>query len=101
MHTLTAPTNHDPDKLANEARALMAATADLAEAGVTEARARLAAALDSGRRTVGRVRDQAVHRAEAASLVIHRHPYQAIAIGIGLAVVATFLLSRSCGRNRG
>ena len=46
--------------LAEDARALMAATADVAGEKVSEARKRLAAALESGKELYGRVRDKAV-----------------------------------------
>src|SRR5689334_2594945 len=50
--------------LAEDARALMAATADVAGDKVAEARNRLAAALDSGKALMGRVREKTVEHAK-------------------------------------
>src|ERR1019366_7497706 len=52
--------------LAEDARALMAATADVAGDTVAEARQRLATALENGKELVGRIREKAVERAKAA-----------------------------------
>ena len=46
--------------LADDARALMAATADVAGEKVSDARKRLAAALESGKEIYGRVKAKAV-----------------------------------------
>ena len=52
--------SNDMGTLAEDARALMAATADVAGEKVGEARKRLAAALESGKEIYGRARDKAV-----------------------------------------
>jgi ElaB/YqjD/DUF883 family membrane-anchored ribosome-binding protein len=88
------------NQLAEDARALMTATADVAGEKVGEARKRLAAALDRGREIYGRVREQAVEGAKAADQSIRDHPYQAIAIGAGVGAILGYLVSRRCSRNR-
>jgi ElaB/YqjD/DUF883 family membrane-anchored ribosome-binding protein len=85
---------NDLGTLAEDARALMAATADVAGDKVAEARKRLAAALESGKELVGRVREKAVERAQAADQVVRENPYQAIAIAFGVGAVIGFLLAR-------
>ncbi len=87
---ITEEVNH----LAADARALLAATADVAGEKVGEARKRLAAALASGKQIAGQVRDQAVAGAKVADEAVHAHPYQAIAIGVGLGAVLGYLLAR-------
>ena len=57
---------HDMGQLAEDAQALMAATADVAGEKVSEARKRLAAALESAKEIAGNVRDKAVAGAKAA-----------------------------------
>ena len=52
MNKQTQATSNDMGTLADDARALMAATADVAGEKVGEARKRLAAALDSGKEIV-------------------------------------------------
>jgi ElaB/YqjD/DUF883 family membrane-anchored ribosome-binding protein len=92
---------NDMGTLAEDARALMAATADVAGDQVVEARRRLAAALDSGKRFAGRVKDKAVEGAHATDKVMHQHPYQAIGIAFGLGALAVYLLGYGCSRKGG
>jgi ElaB/YqjD/DUF883 family membrane-anchored ribosome-binding protein len=87
----------DTGTLAEDARALMAATADVAGDKVAEARQRLAAALESGRELVGRVREKAAESAKAADQVVRENPYQTVVIACGVGAVIGFLLAR---RNR-
>ena len=86
-------------QLADDARALMAATADVAGEKVGEARKRLAAALESGKEIYGRVRDKAVEGAKAADEAVRENPYQAIAIGVGVGALIGYLVARRCARN--
>ena len=85
---------NDTGTLAEDARALMAATADVAGDRVAEARKRLAAALESGKELIGRVREKAVERAKAADQVVRENPYQTIVIALGVGAVIGFLLAR-------
>ena len=90
---------NDVGTLAEDARALMAATADVAGDKVAEARKRLGAALESGKELYGRVRDKAVEGAKAADETVREHPYQAIGIAFGVGALLGFLLTRRCSRN--
>ena len=85
-------------QLAEDARALIAATADAAGEKVGEARKRLAAALDSAKEIAGRVRERAVAGAKAADKAVHEHPYQAIGIALGVGAIIGYLLARRCSR---
>ena len=85
--------------LADDARALMAATADVAGEKVGEARKRLATALESGKEIYGRVREKAVEGAKAADEAVHEHPYQAIGIALGVGALVGYLVARQCSRN--
>ena len=100
MNKPTQATINDPGSLAEDARALMAATADVAGEKVGEARKRLAAALERGKEIAGCVRDKAVAGAKAADEAVHEHPYQAIAIGVGVGAIIGYLIARRCSRNR-
>ena len=86
--------------LAEEARALISATADVAGDKVVEARKRLAAALESGKEMYGRVRDRAVEGAKVADQTVRENPYQSIAIGFGVGALVGYLLARRCSRDR-
>jgi ElaB/YqjD/DUF883 family membrane-anchored ribosome-binding protein len=90
---------NDLGTLAEDARALIAATADVAGDKVAEARERLAAALESGKQLYGRVRDKAVDRVKAADQTVRENPYQAIAIVFGFGAVIGYLAGRRCSRN--
>jgi ElaB/YqjD/DUF883 family membrane-anchored ribosome-binding protein len=100
MSKQTQAISNDMGQLAEDAQALMAATADVAGEKVKEARERLAAALARGKEICGRARDKAVEGAKAADEAVHEHPYQAIAIGVGVGVLIGYLLARRCCRHR-
>src|SRR5512137_2060065 len=99
MNEQTRITSNDMDTLAEDARALMAATADVAGEKVGEARKRLGAALDRAKEIAGRVREKAVEGAKAADEAVHEHPYQAIGIAFGVGTLLGYLISRRSSRN--
>ncbi len=99
MSKETQAISHDVSQLAEDARALMTATADVAGEKVGEARKRLAAALDQGKEIYGRVRDKAVEGAKVADKTVRENPYQAIAIGVGVGALVGYLLGRRCSRD--
>jgi ElaB/YqjD/DUF883 family membrane-anchored ribosome-binding protein len=90
---------NDLGTLAEDARALMAATADVAGEKVGEARKRLAAALENGKEIYGRVREKAVEGIKASDKVVRDNPYQAIGIALGVGALIGFLVARRCSRN--
>jgi ElaB/YqjD/DUF883 family membrane-anchored ribosome-binding protein len=91
--------SNDMGQLSDDARALMAATADVAGEKVGEARKRLAAALERGKAICNQVREKAVEGAKVADQAVHEHPYQAIAIAFGVGALAGYLISRRCSRH--
>jgi ElaB/YqjD/DUF883 family membrane-anchored ribosome-binding protein len=90
---------NDMGTLAEDARALMTATADVAGEKVSEARKRLAAALESGKELYGRVRDKTVEKAKVVDETVHEHPYQAMGLAFGVGVLIGVLVTRRCSRN--
>jgi ElaB/YqjD/DUF883 family membrane-anchored ribosome-binding protein len=99
MNKHTPETSNDMGTLAEDARALMAATVDVAGEKVGEARKRLAAALERGKEIAGDVRDKAVAGAKATDKAVREHPYQAIGIALGVGVLLGYLVARRCSRN--
>ena len=99
MNKHTSATGNDMGSLAEDARALMAATADVAGEKVGEARKRLATALESAKEMAGRVRDKAVAGAKATDEAVREHPYQAIAIGVGVGAILGYVFARRCCRS--
>ena len=94
MNKETQAIRNDVGTLAEDARALMTATADVAGEKVAEARKRLGAALESSKELYGRVRDKAVEGAKAADETVREHPYQAIGIAFGVGTLLGYLLAR-------
>lgn len=80
--------------LAEDAQELLAATANVAETKVIEARKRLTAALDRGKEAWGHAQDYAVEKAKATDEVIRDHPYQSIGIAFGVGALLGLLMSR-------
>ena len=99
MNKQTQATRNDMDTLAEDARALMVATADVAGEKVSEARKRLAAALERAKEIAGRVRDKAVEGAKATDQAVHEHPYQAIGIAFGVGALLGYFVTRRGCRN--
>src|SRR5438132_10358210 len=94
MHKQRQAVSDDLGTLAEDARALMAATADVAGEKVSEARKRLAEALENGKEIYGRVRDRAMDGVKAADQTVRENPYQAIGIAIGVGALIGDLISR-------
>jgi len=86
------------ETLAEDARALMAATADVA--GEKVSRSPQASRRRAGQRKeiAGRVRDKAVEGAQAADKTVRENPYQAIGIAFGVGALIGYLVARRCSR---
>lgn len=96
MSKQTQVISDDISELAEDARALMNATVDVAGEKVGEARQRLAGALERAKELAGRARKKAVESARAADETVREHPYQAMGIALGVGAVVGFLLARRC-----
>jgi ElaB/YqjD/DUF883 family membrane-anchored ribosome-binding protein len=91
--------SNDMRALTEDARALIAATADMAGEKVSKARERLAAALDNCKELYGHLREKAVDSVKAADQTLHERPYQAIGFMVGAGAVIGYLIARRCFRN--
>ena len=100
MNEPTKAISNDMTQLADDARALMAATADVAGDKVGEARKRLAAALESGKEMYGCVKEKAAAGVKVADETVRANPYQAVAIGVGIGALIGFIVARQCSRSR-
>lgn len=99
MNKETQAISNDMGQLAEDARALMNATADVAGEKVGEARKRLAAALETGKEMYGRAKEKAVEGVKVADATVRANPYQAIAIGVGVGAILGYLIARRCSRS--
>jgi len=82
------------EHLVEDAQALLAATAHVAEEKVVDARKRLAAAIEKGKETWNNVQEKAVAGAKATDQVIRDHPYQAIGVALGVGALIGLLIGR-------
>jgi len=101
MNKHTQSITEDMGHLGAEARSLLETTADVTGERVGEARDRLTAALERGKVMYGRVREKAVQGAKATNKAVHEHPYQAIAIGIGVGALVGYVMGRRHASNHG
>jgi len=92
-HTKNAERN-DANALAEEARALLEATAELTDKKIIEARDRLADALRSGKHTYMYFQDKAIQGVKAANQTVRDHPYESMILALGVGALVGFLLGR-------
>ena len=88
------PVRDEMHTLADDAQALLSATANVAEEKVVEARKRLTLALEKGKEAWGRVQDRACEGAKMTDEVIRSHPYEAIGVAFGVGALLGFILTR-------
>jgi ElaB/YqjD/DUF883 family membrane-anchored ribosome-binding protein len=93
-HNSTTAVTENLEALAEDAKALMSATADVAEEKVVQARKRLANALEKGKNAITHLQEQVVHSAKATDELIREHPYHAMGVAFGAGALVAFLLSR-------
>ena len=92
----THAVQHDMSQLAENAAALVSATADVAGDQVAEARHRLSAVLDRAKDLYGLARDKALDGGHAADEAARDHLYATLAMGVGAGLLAGYLFARSC-----
>lgn len=80
--------------IAEDAKELLAATSDLGEQKVIQARQRLADALDRGKEMWGQAQEYCTEKAKATDEVIRDYPYQSIGIAFGIGALVGLLLRR-------
>ena len=97
----TSSDSQNLNRLAEDAQAFMTATADVAGEKIENARQRLAVAIEGSKELYDKARAKAIEGAKAADEAIVEHPYQALAIGVGIGAIVGFLLARrgTCSRS--
>jgi ElaB/YqjD/DUF883 family membrane-anchored ribosome-binding protein len=90
----TQGTEETGEHLMEDAQALLAATAHVAEEKVVEARKRLTAAIEKGREAWNNVQEKAIAGAKATDQVIRDNPYKALGIALGVGAIIGYLLRR-------
>ena len=98
MKTHTTHKAHQAEEvgehLMEDAQALLAATAHVAEEKVVEARKRLTAAIEKGKETWNAVQEKAVAGAKVTDQVIRDNPYKALGVALGVGAIIGYLLRR-------
>ncbi len=85
---------HITETIADDARALLAATSEVAGEKVAQARHRLSATLERGREMYGEVKDRAVKSAKAGDEFVRTNPYAAVGIALGVGALIGIILAR-------
>ncbi len=87
-------TSHHESHTSHRAKDTHSLIAAAAEEKVSEVRNRLSGAIDAAKETCASLQKRAVAGAKATDKRVRENPYQAMAIALGLGVLAGFLLSR-------
>jgi ElaB/YqjD/DUF883 family membrane-anchored ribosome-binding protein len=82
------------EHLLEDAQALLAATAHVAEEKVVEARKRLTAAVEKGKEAWENVQEKAIAGAKATDQVIRDNPYKSLGVAFGIGALVGYLLRR-------
>jgi len=77
-----------------DAEGLLKSSAGELSEKAREARARLAASLESAKANFYRLEDQAAAGAKATDKIIREHPYESIGIAFGIGVLIGVLINR-------
>jgi ElaB/YqjD/DUF883 family membrane-anchored ribosome-binding protein len=85
---------HDFRSLLDDARSLIVATSESTDEKVTAARRRLEEALSNGRNKLEDLQEQARESLDTADACVRRHPYESMAIALGLGAVFGYLITR-------
>jgi ElaB/YqjD/DUF883 family membrane-anchored ribosome-binding protein len=85
---------HDVRALAEDAQALIEATAEIADKKVAQARQRLAGALDHGRDLYSGMREKVVRGAKVTDDTVRDYPYQSMAVAFAAGALLGLLFSR-------
>ena len=94
MNKQTSTTYKDIDSFAEDAQALLVATEHVAEEKVIQARQRLSAALEKGKKAWGQVQRKAGEGAKVADETIREHPYETVGLAFGIGALLGFLVAR-------
>ncbi len=93
-------THHTTADITHHAKALLEATRDVAGDHITEARKRLATALENSKHMLESVKEKAVAGAKATDEAVRNHPWQAIGIAVAVGAVVGYFVSASCSCRR-
>ncbi|MEO6054297.1 MAG: hypothetical protein ABIP97_09815 [Chthoniobacterales bacterium] len=82
------------DSLTNDARTLLAATADMADGKIKEARERMESALDNGKQIYNDLRDKTSDGLRIADSFVHDNPYKAVGFAVLIGALLLLALRR-------
>lgn len=85
---------HDFQSLLEDARSLIVATSESTDERVTAARRRLETALLNGRGIFSSLQEHARESLDTADACVRRHPYETLAVAVGVGALFAHLLTR-------
>jgi len=85
---------HDFRSLLDDARSLIVATSESTDEKVTAARRRLEEAMSNGRERLENLQEYTRESLDTADACVRRHPYESMAIAVGLGAVFGYLITR-------
>jgi ElaB/YqjD/DUF883 family membrane-anchored ribosome-binding protein len=85
---------NDAGTLAQDAGALLNATAEITDEKVTQARQRLTEAVNSSKQMLVRLQEKASQGVQVADQAIRSNPYQSIAVAFGVGALLGYLITR-------
>jgi ElaB/YqjD/DUF883 family membrane-anchored ribosome-binding protein len=91
----------DMEQLAEDARGLFVATADIAGDAVTDARKKLGEALERGKQMARNIENDAVSNTRCTMNYLSDHRYQAIVIGLSIGAIIGCLFACRPARKQG
>jgi ElaB/YqjD/DUF883 family membrane-anchored ribosome-binding protein len=93
-HVVASEFAEPAEHLVEDTQELLAVTAHVAEEKVMEARKRLAAAIETGKKAWNSVQASAVSGTKATDRAVREHPYQTIGIAFGVGMLVGILARR-------
>ncbi len=82
------------ENVVDDARALIAATADVAQEKVVRARQRLADTMETAKDTYALVQTKTIAGARATDKMVRAKPYQSAGVAFGIGALIGFLMGR-------
>ncbi len=96
MSKETQAITEDVNQLAHHARALVVATAGVANDQVADAREKLSAVLESGRHMTELMRDRLIDGSKCCRDTMREHPYQTLGVALGVGMLIGLCFIQRC-----
>lgn len=92
--------SQDKKTLVEDIRSLLSVTGDMIEENIAEARKRLVVALEGSGQIFSNIEDKALEGAKCTDKALRDHPYQAVAIALGIGALIGHLITPRYSRSQ-